>query len=182
MIRILTSSVLGLALLGASVAVGSSALAPTAAMAQDPAPRIALVNLQGALNRVEEGQAARTRLERDLERRRQEFETAQATLQREAQEFEAAVPMLTQEAAMERYQGLQQRAAQLQQQYEGHQRDLARAEAEATEQIAERMFVIVQAIATERGYTMVLDRSTVVYAASGDDLTDELVRRYDAAH
>lgn len=157
---------------------------PAATVWAQPAEqvRVAVVDLQRALNTVREGRDARQRLERDLERRRREFEEAQTSLQTEVQEFEAAAAMLTQEAAMQRYQALQQRAMQLQQSFEGHQRELARSEAEATERIAERMFTIVRTLATERGFTLVVDRSTIVYIQDGTDLTDELIRRYDAAH
>jgi len=154
---------------------------PNAASAQDGV-RIGLVDLQRSLNTVNEGQAARERLESDMQRRQREFETEQAALESEAEEFEAALAMLTQEAAMQRYAELQERALTLQERFSNYQRELMIAEAEATEAIAEKMFTIVSEIAQEQGYTLVLDRSTVVYAAEGDDLTDELIRRYNARH
>lgn len=144
--------------------------------------RIGVVDLQRALNTVEDGVTARTRLEADLTRRQQDFETAQTGLEREAAEFEAAMTMMTQEAAMQRYQELQQRAMTLEQQYQQHQVELAQSEAEATDQIAERMVAIVNEIATSQGYTMVLDRTSVVFATSANDVTDELIRLYDQRH
>jgi outer membrane protein len=165
-----------------ALALFSFVLPIDAAPASATETRIGVVDLQRALNTVREGRDARQRLERDLERRRREFEESQTALQAEVQEFEAAASMLTQEAAMQRYQSLQQRAMELQQSYEGHQRELSRSEAEATERIAERMFAIVRTLAQEQNYSLVLDRSTIVFIQEGTDLTDELIRRYDAAH
>lgn len=156
-------------------------LLPVAASAQE-AQRIAIVDLQRALNEVEEGANARAQLEADLTRRQSEFEAAQADLERQATEFRAAMTMMTQEAAMQRYQELEQRAMELEQQYQQHQVELAQAEAAATDRIAERMVTIVGEIATAQGYTLVVDRSSVVFATSANDLTSELIRIYDERH
>lgn len=165
-----------------AVALMASLSFGTLAVAQDaPAQRVAVVDLQRALNTVSEGQSARARLEADLEARAAEFQAAEESLRTEVQEFQAAAPMLEQDAAMQTYQELQERALALQTQYEQHQMSIAEAEAEATAGIAERMIVIVEEIATAQGYTMVIDRGSVVFA-SGDDLTDDLIRLYDERH
>ncbi len=168
----------------AVVAALCAPLAAATASAQDTAAaqRIGVVDLQRALNTVEEGVAARARLESDMARRQQEFETAQATLEQQAAEFQAAMTMMTQEAAMQRYQELQAQALQLEEQYQQHQVELATAEAEATDAIAERMVVIVSEIATAQGYTAVIDRSSVVFAVDAIDVTDDLIRIYDERH
>lgn len=67
----------------------------------------------------------------------------------------------------------------LQQGMEQMQMDLAQAEAEATGEIFERMVAIVGEIAAERGYTVVVEKSTIVFAADGLEFTDELIRRYN---
>jgi len=166
-----------------TVALAATLVCGTTAFAQDAptAQRIGVVDLQRALNTVEEGVSARTRLEADLEARAAEFQAAEEALRTEVAEFQAAAPMLEQDAAMQTYQDLQERAMALQAQYEEHQMSIAEAEAEATADIAERMIVVVDEIAEEQGYTMVLDRGSVVFA-SGDDLTDELIRRYNERH
>ena len=162
--------------------VAALAAAPMVSAQDAPAAqRVGVVDLQRALNTVEEGQSARARLEADLEERAAEFQAAEAALRTEVAEFQAAAPMLEQDAAMQTYQELQERALALQTQYEEHQMSIAEAEAEATADIAEGMIEIVEEIAQEQGYTMVLDRGSVVFAG-GDDLTDELIRRYDERH
>ncbi len=35
-------------------------------------------------------------------------------------------------------------------------------------------------VAKEKGYTLVIDHSSVVYAETGDDITEEVIKRYDA--
>lgn len=166
--------------MAALMAATMVALLSASALAQDAGgQQIAVVDLQRALLTVEDGQSARTELEADMQRRQAEFEDAQASLEEDAAAFEASMSMLTQEAAMERYQELQQRAMELERQYATHQQELARAEAAATANIADRMIEIVEQIASDEGYDLVIDASSVVYMADAIDVTDELVRRYD---
>jgi outer membrane protein len=175
---------LGCALVLATAFASSAALIGTpTASAQEAAPtRVGMVDLQRALNTVREGRQARTRLEADFASRREGLARQQQELETFAQELEASLPMLTQEAAMERYQEYQQRVLRLQEAAAGEERALAEAEATATEAIFERMMVVAGEIARERGYTLVVERSTVVYIAEGSDFTDELITRYDARH
>ncbi len=167
-IRILT-------LLAAALFVGGAADAQTA----DAPVRICYVDLQTALNDVEEGASARTQLEADFARRQTELDTAQQELETWMEELEASLPVLTPEARAQRMQEYQERVMALQQEYQEHQRELAQAEATATGQIFERMVGIVQEYAEENGCTLVLDKSTILYAPPGADFTATLVESYN---
>ena len=165
-----------------SVVVASFlALVPVTASAQTAPPALVVgtVDLQRALNSVEDGQQARTTLEAEFERRQEDLATQQRELETFATELQASMSMLTEEAARERYAEYEQRAMALQGAVQQMQADLATAEAEATSGIFDRMVTIVQEIATERGYTLVLEKSTVIYNVDGMEFTDELIRRYD---
>lgn len=160
--------------------VGFVAL-PTVASAQSTT-RLAIVDMARALNDVEDGQAARRRLERDMERRQEEINDRQEALQEFMEELEAGFEMLTEEARQERLQQYQAQVQELQQLYAQHQQELARAEAEATREILERVAVIVEEIAEEEDYTMVLERSAVLYSVTGTDITDRVVTEYNSRH
>jgi outer membrane protein len=63
------------------------------------------------------------------------------------------------------------------------QKDLSDRERDATKGIYERMAVIVREIAEAEGFTVVLERGAgVVYAPTSLDLTNELIRKYNARH
>lgn len=160
--------------------VGLLAL-PTVASAQSTT-RLAIVDMARALNDVEDGQDARRRLERDMERRQEEINERQEALQEFMEELEAGFEMLTEEARQQRLQQYQAQVQELQQLYAQHQEELARAEAEATRGILERVAAIVEEIAEEQDYTMVLERSAVLYSVTGTDITDRVVREYNSRH
>jgi outer membrane protein len=96
-----------------------------------------------------------------------------------AAELEASMPMLTQEAAMERYEEYQERVLALQQALAENETAMAEAEANATGEIFERMIGLVAEIAEERGFTVVVEKSTIVFAATGLEFTDDLVTLYN---
>ena len=142
------------------------------------------VDLQQALNSVEDGVQAREQLEADFERRQEAIDEAQEELMEWAQNLQAGFEMLEPSAQQERAAEYQQRLMELQEMFQSHQIELAQAEAEATEEIFERMLVIIQEIAAERSYTMVFEKteSSILFAADGLDFTDELVSRYNDRH
>ena len=62
-----------------------------------------------------------------------------------------------------------------------HQQDLAAKEEEATAPIVERLQRIIGKIAAAENFTMVLDKSAgVVFAKPHLDLTNEVIRRFNA--
>ncbi len=156
---------------------------PAAVSAQDaPTIRLGFVDLQRALNEVEDGQSARRRLERDFERRQSELNEKQEEVQAFAQELEASYQMLTEEARMERLQEYQLKLAELQEAFVAHQRELAEAEMEATSGIFEGMIEVITEISTERQLTMVFEKteSSILFADASLEFTDELITRYNA--
>lgn len=164
--------------------VATMALLMTAAPAQaQDTMSVCIVDLQRALNEVNEGQSARQTLEAEFERRQTELNSQQTELEEWLQELEASLPMLTEDARAQRMQEYQQRMMSLQEAFAAHQTELAEAEAAATERIFLRMLDIVQAYARENSCSLVLEKSSVLYAAdTGMEFTDALIERYNAAH
>ena len=75
---------------------------------------------------------------------------------------------------------LQARMQKVQQTYLRHQQDLSAKEQEATAKIYERMNKIISKIAAAENFSMIVDKSALVFAKPHLDLTNELIRRYNA--
>lgn len=169
-------------LLGLLVLVGFVA-APFVASAQSTtATRIAIVDVARALNEVNEGVAAKTRLEREMTRRQQELDRRQREMETYAQQLQTTFDSLNDEQKAERMQTYQTRMMELQQLFATHQQELARAEAQATQQIAERLQAVIQTLASGDSYTLILDRAAVLYSVSGTDITDRVITAYNQRH
>ena len=72
----------------------------------------------------------------------------------------------------------------LQQDYMKMQQDLAQSEAKATKEIFDKMGKIIEEIAKERKYNLVLEttESAILYADEYMDFTSELIKRYNAKY
>ncbi|WP_158542392.1 OmpH family outer membrane protein [Lujinxingia litoralis] len=151
------------------------------ASAQDV--KIGYVDMQEALNSIEEGKRVKARLEREFAQRQERLDAKQNEVMQMRQELEQQAMMLSEDARRERVTTLQTRMQELQELYLQLQSELAQQEAEATKSIFDRMRGIIATMAREQGYTLILERteSSVLYAADGMNLTTELVRRYNAA-
>lgn len=174
-----TKSIFGLAL-AATMSLGVLAVAPTADAGVPEVRKIALVDMQKVLNDTKQGKKARTKLEKSSEAKAKKLEQKRAKLEKEmsaAQSLQGAALAKAQEDLQRQYMELQQMYMQLQQ-------DLAQQEGELLEQIYKNSQSLVGDLAKEYGVDLVLirDESTVIYAASGMDITKELVKRYDAKY
>ena len=161
-------------------AQAEEAAAPAAAPAAANTNRtIAFVDLQKALNNCTEGKEAKKRLEADFDRRQKELEKQKADLEVFAKDLEASAAMLTPERKQAKMTEYQDRYKALSEGFERHQRELARAEQTATADIMKRLVELSTRIAQEKGFGMVVEKSAVVFAAPGLELTEELIRRFD---
>ncbi|MGM0555035.1 MAG: OmpH family outer membrane protein [Myxococcota bacterium] len=165
--------------LALAMGVVLSAMAVSApAEAQDA--KIGYVDLQRALNEVDEGKKAKKRLEKEFEQKQSKLDKKQKQVKELKEQLDSSM-MLSEEAKQKKAVELQKQLAELQQLYMKMQRDLAKKEAEATQKIFKKMGAIVEDIAQEKDYDLILEKteSSVLYANDGMDLTDELIKRYD---
>jgi outer membrane protein len=78
---------------------------------------------------------------------------------------------------------LRQQMLETQQLFMNLQKELSQKEMEFKMTIYRKMQVVIQEIAENQGYTLVLDSSAggpVVYGRTADDITAEVVRKYNA--
>jgi outer membrane protein len=144
------------------------------------AQKIAYVDLQRALNEVDEGKQAKARLQKDFAKKQKKLDQQQNEVKKLKEELEAGV-MLSDEVKRQKAMVLQQKMYELQQLYFQLQQELSQAEAKATKKIFDKMGTIIEKIGKEKGYDLILEKteSSVLYAKSGMDITDELVKRFN---
>ena len=154
-------------------------LMPAFASAQDF--KVGYVDLQRALNTVEEGRQAKSKLKKEFEKKQNQLDAKQEQVRKLKESLENGAMMLTEDAKRAQMQELQKQMMQLQQLYVQLQGDLAKKEAEATKKIFDRMEKIITSIGKDRDYDLILEKteSRVLFARDAMDLTDELIKRYD---
>jgi outer membrane protein len=145
--------------------------------------RIAVVDLQRALNETDDGRRAKARLKRLFKQRQTDLDERQNELKALKEEIERASEdgTLSESALRTRAEEYQKAFVELQSTYMEYQRELAEKEAEMTSTIIERMERILVALGESERYDLILERGEGgVIWTSATDLTSNLVERYNA--
>lgn len=144
--------------------------------------KAAYVDLQRALLEVDEGRAAKAKLQKMLDDKQKELDRQQEALRKEKELLDKQAAAMSEETRLQRQTELQQKLFALAQKWENGQKDMAVTERNELQAIFAKMDPIIAEIAAREGITMVFEKtdSGLVYAPSSLDLTNELVRLYNA--
>ncbi len=143
--------------------------------------KIAVVDMQRAMNDTEDGRKAKGNLKKLFEERQKQLDKAQNDLKSMKDSLEKQRDVLSRDVLAKKLEEYQKAFAELQQTYMEFQRELGSKEGELTKDIVERMQRIVRHIGQAEGYTLILERNEagVIYTPSTYDLTDVLIARYN---
>jgi len=144
--------------------------------------RIGVVDLQRALNEVEEGASAKRALKKEFDDKQKQLDSRQTELKKMKDELDAQAAMMAAEKKQEKFAELQRKLGDLQQLYMSLQQDLSKREAEATASIFQKMGVILAQMGEEQGFSAIVEKTAVPYFKPSLDVTNELIRRYNAAY
>ncbi len=158
---------------------GLSLLAPGIAHAAEL--KIAYVDLQRAFAEVDEGKAAKAKLEQMRDAKQKEIDKEQEVLKKEKETFEKQMATMTDAARTQQGTELQKKLYDLQQRFEKGRAELAQTERETLSGILGKMQPIIQGIAQRDGFTMVFEKtdSGLLYAPASLDITNELIRQFN---
>jgi outer membrane protein len=153
----------------------------TLSVAAHAEAKFGYVDLQRALGEVEEGKAAKARLEAMKEQKQKELDKAQEDLKKEKDVFDKQAATMTEQVRNEKGASLQRKLIELQQSFEKGRAELAQKQNDEIQAIFGKMTPIITAIAQREGFTMVFERNDagLIYAPPSLDLTNELVRIYN---
>lgn len=163
--------------------VAALLLAATAPKLYAQTTRIAVVDLQRALNETEDGRRAKAKLKRLFKQRQQALDKSQNELKALKEQIEQQVKAgVSEKVLQERAAEYQKALIELQSKYMEYQRELAEQEARLTREIIARMERILRRIGQAEGYTLIIERNEggVVWVPSNLDLTDQVIQRYNA--
>ncbi|MDB4991343.1 MAG: outer membrane protein precursor [Myxococcaceae bacterium] len=157
-----------------------SAVMPREVHAQ--AAKVAVVDLQRAINETEDGRKSKDRLKKLFESRQQGLDKKQQDLKKLKDELDTQKNVLSREALEAKVESYQKQLTDLQQIYVEYQRELAEKEGELTKSIVARMEVILRRIGQSEGYSLILERGEagVIFVPTNLDLTDVVIQRYNA--
>ena len=161
-----------------AVAAFALLAAPIAAFAET---KLAYVDYQRVLTEVEEGKAAKKRLQSWLESRQKEIDSQQEGLRKEQEVLQKQASAMSEETRQKKAAELQRKVMELAQRYEKSRGEAAERERREMEPIIGKIDQVIGKIAERDGLAMVFEKrdSGLVFALAQYDITNEVVRNYN---
>jgi outer membrane protein len=157
---------------------GTAAVVSTPAAAET---KVAVVDLQRAINEVNAGAQAKARIEGAIGQKRASIEAMQADLQQRVETYQKQQMVLSDQARAIKEQELNQAQMTFQQSYVQAQEEMQALEMQLMDELIGKLRPVCEKIAKEKGYTLVLESNTgVVWAEPSTDITNEVIKRFNA--
>src|SRR5712691_9668991 len=165
-----------LGLIAVVVAFGA---APLAAVEQ----KIAVVDMQRALNECDAGKRAKDQVKAKFEHSQNQLKKQREDLDRLKEDYERKATVLKDEERRNLEKDLESRGLEFKRKYEDFQRDLKETDAELTKSIVQELYELVRDYGEKHGYTLVLEASSgaLLYNDKTVDVTDEIVKLHNAS-
>ena len=167
-------------LLSAAMLGGAIVMTASAAMAQDADPaeiKIAVVDVNGILEQSEATRKIRAIIDEENQKFLASTEEEQIALRTQEQELDSQKEILDGAEFNRRLKQFQDRVSLLQQKIQRQRREFDLSLQQANEQIRKLLFQIITDIATENGYTLVMQKQNVVLYDSSIDISKEALDR-----
>lgn len=143
--------------------------------------KAAYVDIQRAVQEVDEGRAAKARLQVMADKKQKDFEKEQNALKLEFEMYQKQKSTMAEKAASDKELELQKKLVDFQQKSEKLRAEMADSERKELGTIFPKLETLLGQIAQREGLTMVFDRSSsgLAWAPTSLDLTNELIRMYN---
>jgi outer membrane protein len=175
--------------LGASALAQTAAAAPAAA-ANVPAPtgttKVAVINFQAAVFQTNEGKRNISELQKKFDPKRTQLKTQANEIDTLKKQLQTSGATLSDAERQSRTAAIDTKEKALQRDGEDASSEYEQAMQQAYQQIAEKVYGVVQSYATQNGFGVVLDSSssqqqlpTVLWASPGTDITKAVIEAYN---
>lgn len=154
-------------------------LAPAARAADT---RFIVVDFQRAMMECDEGKSAIAVIKKESEERGKQLEAKGKELEGMLADFDKQASLMNEQAKQAKIEELQKRRAELNQSMMKLQDEVNDRLSVASKAVGDKMKALVKSIAETEGYQVVLDRAAVAWVAPSLDITQEVIRKYNAKH
>lgn len=147
--------------------------------AAQAAVRIGVVDMQEVLNKSQKGMTVKQRLDQERAGRQKDLDAKQQEVMKLQAEFQKEAPLLSEQAKREKSEAIQRKTRDAVRVAEDENRDFDKRVREAELEISREIVGVIQEYGKDQGYTLILERSTVIFGAPAVDITSEIIKRYD---
>lgn len=150
------------------------------ALAQE---KVAIIDIQNAITRTEEGQKLVEQLQMKYEPRSKEIEGLQQEIADLRSQLNRGANTMSESARRELSRQIEVKERSMQRTVEDARGEFGREQQEIFNEVGGKLMTVIDRYAKEKGYSIVLDisspQSPVLYAVNEVNITDEIIKAYD---
>jgi outer membrane protein len=153
------------------------------AHAQQAAPKVGVISVQGAIVGTKDGQKASQELEVKFAPKKKDIETRQTELAQLQDQYNKGGNLMNEEKRNQLARDVDEKKKRLERDVQDAQEELNAEQQRVLQGLGQRMMAVIEKYAKDNAYTMILDVSNpntpVLYASSGIDITQDIISLYD---
>ena len=144
--------------------------------------KIGSVDIQKAVNESNAGKEAKKAIVKEVEKYQRQAEDKQKELQAMKESLDKQAPMLNPDVRATKGKDLQNKVREFQRWQEDTQNEINQKKMEMERNIALGLQKVIQKLGADEGYTFIMDlnESIVLFASKAIDITDRVIKIYDA--
>jgi outer membrane protein len=142
--------------------------------------KVALIRMQEAIKDSKDGKAAEATLKKEIEDRQKKLQAEGEKIQKAMEELRKQGMVMDEKSRAEKEAAIQKQVMAFEESKMRNQQEFQKRDQEISEPIIKKLRSIVAQVSKEKGYTLVIDTGSVIYAEDQDDITAEVIKRYDA--
>lgn len=144
--------------------------------------KVGLVDIQKALNEVEEGKSAKARLKSEFDQKQKSLDALQNDLKNMKDNLEKQKVALSQDAMKQKENEYRDKFVELQKKLAEFRGELQQKEAQYTGDIINRLKQVVQEVGAKDKYTLIFEKAqeSVLYAPNATDLTPQVISTFNS--
>lgn len=145
--------------------------------------KIGYVDLQKALNNCEAGKTAKEKIGQKVKEYETQIDQKQKDLKKLKEDLDKQALLLAEDTRASKERDYQQKLKDLQRFTKDIQEELQQKDADLTKQIIEDLAKTINEFGAREGYSFILEKteSAVLYADASADLTDKIIKAFDAS-
>jgi outer membrane protein len=160
--------------------IGVVLLALTAAGTARADVRLAYVDIQRALNLCRAGKDAKVDFRGRIERLQSQLEGQQSEVERLKDELQKKGPLMQPDQRQNLEDEYTRKLRQFEDNYKNSRDELQQKDSQITGAIVRDLATVVRQVSQKAGYTIVFEKGSLLWGLPSIDITDEVVRAYDA--
>lgn len=142
--------------------------------------KVGYVDMQKAIQTTSAGKKAKTELEGEFNKKKKELEKKEADLKKMGDDLEKKKAVLSEEVFQKKQVEFQEEMLKYRDIVGKSQVEIQKKERDLTAPILEKMRRVIEKVAKDKGYSLVLENNQMVlYATADADLTQEVISAFE---